>query len=74
VIGYKTSIPQNRLRRSNKKARLLPRPEAHSPQENIWVLLRKTKEKTVRQGDVSAKSPFMAHLYNEARTYFMSKS
>ena len=45
---------------SNKKARLLPRPEAHSPQENIWVLLRKTKEKTVRQGDVSAKSPFMA--------------
>ena len=30
---------------SNKTARLLPRPVAHSPQENIWLALRATKEK-----------------------------
>jgi hypothetical protein len=74
VIGYKAIIPQNRLRRSNKKARLLPRPEAHSPQENIWLLLRKTKEKAARMGGNSEKSLLLAHLYNEARTYFMAKS
>ena len=45
---------------SNKKARLLPRPEAQSPQENIWVLLRKTKEKAARMGDNSEKSFLLA--------------
>jgi site-specific DNA recombinase len=44
---------------SKKEARLLPRPEAHSPQENIWVLLRKTLEKTGATRLKSLESPFV---------------
>ena len=44
---------------SKKEARLLPRPEAHSPQENIWVLLRKTLEKTGATRLKSLESPFL---------------
>ena len=59
---------------SNKKARLSPRPEAHSPQENIWVLLCKTLEKRAHSRSISGKSPFLEKFYNSARTYFMTKS
>jgi hypothetical protein len=55
---------------SKKEARLLPRPEAHSPQENIWVLLRKTLEKTGATRLKSLESPFLVKFYNSARTYF----
>ena len=55
---------------SNKKARLLPHPEAYSPQENIWVLLCKTLEKRARSRSISSKSPFLEKFYNSARTYF----
>ena len=54
----------------NKKARLLPRPEAHSPQENLWLALRAVKEKAAHSGDNSEKSLLLAHFYNQARTYF----
>ncbi len=58
---------------ADKKARLLPRTEAHSPQENLWLALRAAKEKAAHSGDNSEKSLLLAHLYNEARTYFMAK-
>jgi hypothetical protein len=44
-----------------------------SPPKNIWVLLCKTLEKTARTGGNSEKSFSVVPLYNEARTYFMSK-
>ena len=44
---------------SNKKARLSPRPEAYSPQENIWGLLCKTLEKRAHSRSISGKSPFL---------------
>ena len=40
----------------DKKARLLPRAKSHSPQENIWLTLRESKEKAVRLDDNSSKS------------------
>jgi len=55
---------------SNKKARLLPRPNSHSPSENIWPALREAKEKAAHTGDNSSKSFVLAHFYNQARTYF----
>jgi hypothetical protein len=45
-----------------------------SPPKNIWVLLRKTLEKTAQVGGNSEKSFSLVPLYDEARTYFMSKS
>ena len=45
---------------SQKQARLLPRTNSNSPQENIWVLLRKTKEKAAQIGDQFLKSTKMA--------------
>ena len=41
---------------TGKKARLLPRAKSHSPQENIWLALRESKEKAARLGDDSSKS------------------
>ena len=40
----------------SKKAQPTAAPNAALPPENIWVLLRKTKEKIARMGDNSAKS------------------
>ena len=48
-------------------------PEISSPSENIWFLLRKTKEKIARMGDNSDFSQFLVSIYNEARTYFEEK-
>jgi hypothetical protein len=63
-------IKKNRLRRSKKQARLSPRPNSNSPQENIWLALRATKEKAAQMGDQFLKSPKMAQFYNEVRTHF----
>ncbi len=43
----------------DKKVRLSPHQKSHSPQENIWVLLRKTQEKTARMGGNFPKNRFM---------------
>ena len=45
---------------SKKQARLLPRPNSNSPQENIWLALRAAKEKATQMGDQFLKSPKMA--------------
>ena len=45
-----------------------------SPPENIWYLLRKTKEKAAHSGDNFQFSTILAHFYNEARTYFQQKA
>jgi site-specific DNA recombinase len=44
----------------NKKTRLLPRPVAYSPQENLWLALRVAKEKAAHLGDNSEKSLLLA--------------
>ena len=41
--------------------------------KNIWVLLRKTLEKTAQLGGNSEKSFLLVSFYNEARTYFEEK-
>jgi hypothetical protein len=41
-----------------------------SPQKSSWVLLRKTKEKIARLGEISSKDSFLVRMYDEARTYF----
>ena len=61
----------------DKKARLLPRAKSHSPQENIWLALRESKEKRALAHSVSEKSfvlaeregfepsePVRAHLFS----------
>ena len=45
-----------------------------SPPENIWYLLRKTKEKAALSGDNLQFSTILAHFYNEARTYFQQNA
>ncbi len=45
---------------SKKQARLSPRPNSNSPQENIWLALRAAKEKAARMGDNFQKSPNLA--------------
>ena len=45
---------------SKKQARLSPRTNSNSPQENIWLALRAAKEKAARMGDQFLKSPNMA--------------
>ncbi len=45
---------------SKKQARLLPRTNSNSPQENIWVLLRKTLEKTGATRPKSLESHILA--------------
>jgi CRISPR/Cas system CSM-associated protein Csm2 small subunit len=54
----------------SKKAQPTAAPNAALPPENIWVLLRKTKEKTAQRAANSDISPFLVELYNSARTYF----
>ena len=54
----------------SKKAQPTAAPNAALPPENIWVLLRKTKEKIARMGDNSAKSCNLVSIYDQARTYF----
>jgi site-specific DNA recombinase len=44
----------------DKKARLQPCAKSHSPQENIWLALRASKQKAARWGDNSEKSLFLA--------------
>ena len=44
----------------DKKARLLPRAKSHSPQENIWLTLRESKEKRALAYSVSEKSFILA--------------
>ena len=55
---------------NSQKAQSAAAQKSSSPQENIWFLLRKTKEKIARMGDNSDFSQFMVSMYNEARTYF----
>ena len=57
----------------DKKARLQPCAKSHSPQENIWLALRESKEKAAHAGDVSEICPLLAQFYNRARTYFSAK-
>jgi len=57
----------------NKKVRLSPHPIANLPPANLWVLLRKTLEKTARMGGISGKNPNLAHFYDCARTHFQQK-
>ncbi len=45
---------------SKKQARLLPRTNSNSPQENIWLALCATKEKAAQMGDQFLKSPNLA--------------
>ena len=45
-----------------------------SPSKNIWVLLRKTKEKAARMGDQFSESLFLVDFYNEIQTHFTSRS
>jgi len=63
-------LPEIRLRRTAKKARLLPRPSSDSPPENIWLALRAAKEKAAPAGDDFQKSLLLAQFYNRARTHF----
>jgi site-specific DNA recombinase len=44
----------------DKKARLQPCAKSHSPQENIWLALRASKEKAAHAGDVSEICPLLA--------------
>jgi len=44
------------------------------PQKNIWVLLRKTKEKTALSRRDSDFSSVLVPLYDEARTYLCQKA
>lgn len=43
----------------DKKVWLSPHQKSHSPQENIWVLLRKTQEKRVLSHSISSKNRLM---------------
>ena len=58
----------------NKKAQPPAAQKVSPPSENIWFLLRKTKEKTARMGDNSDFSRFVVPLYDKARTHFMRES
>ena len=44
----------------DKKARLQPCAKSHSPQENIWLALRESKEKAAHAGDNSEICPLLA--------------
>jgi site-specific DNA recombinase len=59
---------------SKKQARLLPRPNSNSPQENIWLALRATKEKAARMGDQFQKSPNLAGAVGFEPTIFGSRN
>jgi len=66
---------KNRLRRlKTKKAQPTAAQNSFLPPENIWLLLRKTKEKAARSGDQFNFLPSLVPLYDEARNYFLTKS
>ena len=54
----------------NKNAVASSDPKSYSPQENIWLLLRKANEKIARMGDNSDLSPILERIYDNARTHF----
>lgn len=57
----------------SKKAQPTAAPKVSPPSENIWFLLRKTKEKRALSRPVSEFCPFLVEFYNSARTYFEEK-
>jgi hypothetical protein len=54
----------------SKKAQPTAAPKTSPPSENIWLLLRKTKEKRAQMRSISEKSFLMVSLYDKARTHF----
>jgi hypothetical protein len=48
--------------------------KSHSPQENIWLALRESKEKERWTRSVSEKSFVLARFYARARTYFSANT
>ena len=50
------------LKLKNKTAVASSDPKSHSPQENIWLVLRTAKEKIARKGDNSNLSPVLEPL------------
>ena len=57
----------------SKKAQPAAAQSSVLPPENIWVLLRKTKEKTAQRAASSDFGPLLVEFYNSARTYFSTK-
>ena len=53
-----------------KKAQPTAAQSSFLPPENIWFLLRKTKEKERWMRSNFPKSSFLVEFYNSARTYF----
>jgi hypothetical protein len=53
-----------------KKAQPTAAQNSFLPPENIWLLLRKTKEKERWMRSNFPKSSFLVEFYNSARTYF----
>ena len=73
-IGYKSILPETANGGlKTKKAQPTAAQEISPPSENIWFLLRKTKEKIARMGDNSDFSQILVEFYNEARTHFQEK-
>ena len=58
---------------SYKKAQPMAAQNSFLPPENIWFLLRKTKEKERWMRSNFPKSSFLVEFYNSARTYFEEK-
>jgi hypothetical protein len=56
-----------------KKAQPTAAQNSFLPPENIWFLLRKTKEKERWMRSNFPKSSFLVEFYNSARTYFEEK-
>ena len=58
---------------NSKKAQPTAAQSSFLPPENIWLLLRKTKEKRAHLRSNFPKSSFLVELYNSVRTYFEEK-
>ena len=58
---------------NSKKAQPTAAQNSFLPPENIWFLLRKTKEKERWTRSNFPKSSFLVKFYNSARTYFEEK-
>ena len=58
---------------NSKKAQPTAAQSSFLPPENIWFLLRKTKEKRAQMRSNFQKSSFLVDFYNSARTYFEEK-
>jgi hypothetical protein len=56
-----------------QKSRHFTSAKSHSPQENIWLALRESKEKAAQTGDKFQKSLLLAQFYARARTHFSAK-